>query len=99
MKILVLIPTVIGITIYLTAFSLIGCSAQKPQTDDRKHVDTQIVYAYDVPYVINYPAIVQGVVDYQVIPRISGVIYKKFYKEGAYVKKEQPLYEIDPRPF
>jgi membrane fusion protein, multidrug efflux system len=88
-------------TILCTIFlvSLIGCSKQKPPTIEAKHVDTQTVYSYDVPYIINYPAIVQGVVDYQVIPRVSGVIYKKYYKEGAYVKKDQPLYEIDPRPF
>ena len=79
--------------------TITGCSKQKPPAIEAKHVDTQTVYSYDVPYVINYPSIVQGVVDYQVIPRVSGVIYKKFYKEGAYVKKEQPLYEIDPRPF
>jgi membrane fusion protein (multidrug efflux system) len=76
-----------------------SCGHKKPIPDEAKHVDVQEVYAYDVPYIINYPAMVQGVVDYQVIPRISGAIYKKFYKEGSYVKKEQPLYEIDPRPF
>ncbi|MCC2624212.1 MAG: hypothetical protein K0R14_85 [Burkholderiales bacterium] len=77
----------------------VSCSKKPIITDEAKHVDVQEVYAYDVPYIINYPAMVQGVVDYQVIPRISGAIYKKFYKEGSYVKKEQPLYEIDPRPF
>src|SRR5579863_3182643 len=76
-----------------------SCSKKPAPTDEAKHVDVQEVYAYDVPYILNYPAMVQGVVDYQVIPRISGAIYKKFYKEGAYVKKEQPLYEIDPRPY
>lgn len=76
-----------------------SCSKKPVVIDEAKHVDVQEVYAYDVPYIINYPAMVQGVVDYQVIPRISGAIYKKFYKEGAFVKKEQPLYEIDPRPY
>lgn len=76
-----------------------SCSKKKVVVEEAKHVDVQEVYAYDVPYIINYPAMVQGVVDYQVIPRVSGAIYKKFYKEGSYVKKDQPLYEIDPRPF
>lgn len=79
--------------------ALIACSKKTVVTDEAKHVDVQEVYSYDIPYIINYPAMVQGVVDYQVIPRISGAIYKKFYKEGAYVKKDQPLYEIDPRPY
>lgn len=79
---------------------LFGCGKTTTKaTDTKEHVDVEIVKSYDVPYVINYPAMVQGVVDYQVIPRISGVIYKKFYKEGSFIKKEQPLYEVDPRPY
>ena len=30
---------------------------------------------------------------------MSGAIYKQYYTEGTYVKKDQPLYQIDPRPF
>jgi len=29
-------------------------------------------------------------------PQVSGVIYKRFFKEGALVRRGQPLYEIDP---
>ncbi|WP_242150744.1 efflux RND transporter periplasmic adaptor subunit [Sphingomonas sp. BAUL-RG-20F-R05-02] len=29
-------------------------------------------------------------------PQVSGVIYKRFFKEGALVHQGQPLYEIDP---
>jgi len=43
--------------------------------------------------------VVQGVIDYPVIPRISGAIFKQLYKEGTYVEKDQPLYEIDKRPY
>ncbi len=77
---------------------LTSCSKQD-QVPKVSHIDTELVYAYDVPYVVNYPAMVQGVVDYKVIPRISGAIYKKFYQEGTYVKAGQALYEIDPRPY
>ena len=63
-----------------------SCSKKPAPTDEAKHVDVQEVYAYDVPYIINYPAMVQGVVDYQVIPRISGAIYKKFYKGKPFVR-------------
>ena len=58
-----------------------------------------VTKAYNVPYVFDYPAIVQGVVDYPVIPRVGGAIYKQYYTEGTYVKKNTVLYEIDPRPF
>lgn len=84
---------------FLCFFTIISCGKKPVTADEAKHVDVQEVYAYDIPYIINYPAMVQGVIDYEVIPRISGAIYKKFYKEGSYVKKDQPLYEIDPRPY
>jgi multidrug resistance efflux pump len=41
----------------------------------------------------------RGVIDYPVIPRISGAIFRQLYKEGSYVQKDQPLYEIDKRPY
>ena len=78
---------------------LIGCSDKKNADDPRSHVDAQKVTTHDVEYVLNYPAFVQGVVDYKVISRISGVIYKKYYTEGTFVKKGQPIYQVDPRPY
>jgi membrane fusion protein (multidrug efflux system) len=76
-----------------------GCAKKEVKPMPLKHVDVQIVHPYNVPYVYDYPAIVQGVVDYPVIPRVSGAIFKQFYTEGTYVKKDTPLYQIDPRPF
>ena len=77
---------------------LISCGDKKipPITH---HVDVLVVKANNVPYQFDYPGSVSGVADFQVIPRISGVLFKQLYKEGSYVKKNQPLYEIDPRPF
>lgn len=76
-----------------------GCSKKPAKVAPEKHVDVAVVHSYNVPYVYDYPAMVQGVVDYQVIPRVSGAVFKQLYTEGTYVKKDQPLYQIDPRPF
>jgi len=83
-----------------TSLMIVSCgnNNQSP-IDPGTHVDVEKVYAYNIPYIINYPGIVQGVVDYPVVPRVSGAIDKQYYKEGTYVKKGAPLYEIDPRPF
>ena len=78
---------------------LVGCSDKKKVDDPLSHVDAQKVTTHTVEYILNYPAFVQGVVDYKVISRISGVIYKKYYTEGTFVKKNQPIYQVDPRPF
>jgi len=77
---------------------LVGCSDKK-KDDPLSHVDAQKITTQNIEYVLNYPAFVQGLVDYEVIPRISGVIYKKYYMEGTFVKKGQPIYQVDPRPF
>lgn len=35
----------------------------------------------------------------QIIPQVSGILQKRVFKEGAYVKKGDLLYIIDPRPY
>ena len=87
------------LTVIVLIMMLVGCHQKKESDNPLSHVETQTMHQQDIDYVFNYPAFVQGVVDYQVIPRISGVIYKKYYTEGTYVKKGQALYLIDPRPF
>jgi membrane fusion protein (multidrug efflux system) len=78
---------------------LTACEKKEAPPDPTMHVNAQQVFAHDVEYVYEYPGVVQGVVDYPVIPRISGAIFKQLYKEGSFVQKDQPLYEIDKRPY
>ena len=85
--------------IIVMTIMIMGCSEKKNSVTITPHVEVQKMHEQSIDYVLNYPAFVQGVVDYPVIPRISGVIYKKYYTEGTPVKKGQPLYQIDPRPF
>lgn len=85
--------------LFVGGLLLVACSKKGQPKPEPKHVDVQIVHEYNVPYIYDYPAMVQGVVDYQVIPRVSGAIYKQYYTEGTYVKKDTPLYQIDPRPY
>ena len=81
------------------SLAVISCGKKEMPKAPDKHVDVMVTKAYDVPYVFDYPAMVQGVVDYPVIPRVSGAIFKQYYTEGTYVKKDTVLYEIDPRPY
>jgi len=85
--------------IILIILTLLGCSKEAPQEAPLQAVNALEVRAHDVEYLFSYPGVVQGVIDYPVIPRISGAIFKQLYKEGSYVKKDQPLYEIDRRPY
>jgi len=40
-----------------------------------------------------------GFVNAQIQPQVSGYLIRQDYHEGAFVKKNQLLFEIDPRPF
>ncbi|TDW48109.1 membrane fusion protein (multidrug efflux system) [Flavobacterium sp. 270] len=46
-----------------------------------------------------YPASIQGVVDIEVRPQVSGYIQKVLISEGAYVTAGQTLFEINAQPF
>jgi RND family efflux transporter MFP subunit len=44
-------------------------------------------------------ATLDGYVNAQIRPQVSGYLVKRDYEEGAVVRKGQVLFEIDPRPF
>jgi RND family efflux transporter MFP subunit len=44
-------------------------------------------------------ATLAGYVDAQIRPQVTGYLIKRDYDEGAMVRKGQPLFEIDARPF
>jgi RND family efflux transporter MFP subunit len=53
----------------------------------------------DVPMYSEWVATLDGYVNAQVRPQVSGYIIKQNYKEGSLVRKDEVLFEIDPRPF
>lgn len=84
---------------FMMTLGLGACHKDAPPPPPLQHINALEVQPHNVEYVFSYPGVVQGVIDYPVIPRISGAIFKQLYKEGAFVKKDQPLYEIDRRPY
>lgn len=46
-----------------------------------------------------YPAAIEGVVNVEVRPQVSGSLDKVFVDEGAYVNAGQPLFKINDQPF
>jgi len=62
-------------------------------------VQVATVVQQDTPIYSEWVAILDGFVNAQIQPRVSGYIIKQNYKEGSVVSKGQVLFEIDPRPF
>jgi membrane fusion protein (multidrug efflux system) len=53
----------------------------------------------DVPVYSEWVATLDGYVNAEIRPQVSGYIIKQDYTEGSLVHKGQVLFEIDPRPF
>ena len=75
---------------------------------DRSHAaiklpDTEVLVAsplqQDVPVHSEWVATLDGYVNAEIRPQVSGYIISQDYKEGSVVRKGQVLFEIDPRPF
>jgi membrane fusion protein (multidrug efflux system) len=57
------------------------------------------VVKQDVPLRTEWVTTLDGYVNARIRPQVSGYLVKQNYLEGSYVKKDDALFEIDPRPF
>jgi len=62
-------------------------------------VRVAFVIQQDVPVYSDWVATLDGYVNAEIRPQVSGYITKQNYKEGSLVRRGQVLFEIDPRPF
>src|SRR4029077_17434503 len=63
------------------------------------HVQVVEVLQRDVPVYHESLATLDGYVNAQIQPQVSGYLIKQNYREGALVSRNQVLFKIDPRPF
>jgi RND family efflux transporter MFP subunit len=53
----------------------------------------------DVPVPSEWISTLDGSINAQIRPQVTGYLVKRLYREGAVVRKGDVLFEIDPRPF
>ncbi|MGA9885632.1 MAG: efflux RND transporter periplasmic adaptor subunit [Candidatus Acidiferrales bacterium] len=53
----------------------------------------------DVPIYTEWVGTLDGYVNAQIQPQVTGYLIKQGYREGSFVHKGDVLFEIDPRPF
>jgi RND family efflux transporter MFP subunit len=85
----------------LAAAATAGCSrpvasAAPPATPT---VEVATVVQRDVPIQGQWVGTLQGYVNAQIQPQVTGYLVRQDYQEGSFVRKGQVLFEIDPRPF
>lgn len=72
-----------------------NAAAPPPPTE----VEVATVSQKDVPIYGEWVATLDGYVNAQIQPQVTGYIIHQTYKEGSFVRKGQILFQIDPRPF
>jgi RND family efflux transporter MFP subunit len=73
--------------------------AAMPPSPPPTEVGVTSVIRKDVPVYGDWVATLDGYVNAQIQPQVSGYLIKQDYKEGSLVHKGDVLFEIDPRPF
>lgn len=92
------------VSLALCAAVLAGCQAGRASTGAPPEMGPMPVTAVrvtgaDVPLTGSWVGTLDGYVNAQIQPQVSGYLVKQDYREGAPVAKDQVLFEIDPRPF
>jgi membrane fusion protein (multidrug efflux system) len=84
----------------IAALLLTGCAEKQskvlaaPPDVEVAHVEQR-----DVPVFAEWVATLDGYVNAQIQPQVTGYLWKQNYREGTVVRKGEVLFEIDPRPF
>jgi RND family efflux transporter MFP subunit len=76
-----------------------GCGEKKPPPGAAPQVQVVPVVQKDVSIYSEWVATLDGYVNAQIQPQVSGYLIKQDYREGSLVHKDDVLFEIDPRPF
>jgi membrane fusion protein (multidrug efflux system) len=80
----------------------LGCSSGKVRAaapPPPPVVEVAPVIQKDVPVQGEWVGTLEGYVNAQIQPHVSGYLIRQDYHEGAFVRNGQLLFEIDPRPF
>jgi RND family efflux transporter MFP subunit len=90
------------VSLFLVAvlFNATSCEKQeqKPHPGPPEVLVTEVAER-DVPVFQEAVATLSGPVNADITPKVQGYLVKQNYQNGSMVKKGQPLFEIDPRPF
>src|SRR6201984_771386 len=88
------------IIVLVFALLALGCSRKPAQlAPSAPEVLVTTVTPRDVPRVLERVATLDGFINANINAQVQGYIVSRDYQEGSVVKKGDPLFTIDPRPF
>jgi RND family efflux transporter MFP subunit len=93
-------PCVLGCVVFTLLLSS-GCGNKNVSAAAAPPPNVQVVEVMqrDVPVYHEYLATLDGYVNAQIQPQVSGYLIQQNYREGTMVSRNQVLFKIDPRPF
>ncbi|WPO78521.1 efflux RND transporter periplasmic adaptor subunit [Flavobacterium sp. KACC 22761] len=89
------------ITSFILALVLSSCADknQTPAAPPPPVLPVAAITSANTTTDAEYPASIQGTVDVEIRPQVSGNLERVYVDEGAYVTKGQTLFKINERPF
>lgn len=90
-----LIVAALGYAIY----SAFGGNPEEPKAPPPPAVTAQTVQTQHIPLMFEYAARLAGSREVEIRARVSGILLKRAYTEGQFVKRGDLLFVIDPEPF
>lgn len=87
--------------ILMLAVLLYGCSSPKAGTPPQGPPQLPVMVVASAPATtyLEFPASLEGKVNVDIRPQVSGYLEKIYVDEGAHVKAGQPLFKIDPKVY
>nr|WP_090826872.1 efflux RND transporter periplasmic adaptor subunit [Nitrosovibrio tenuis] len=86
-------------SVVLIACGKNGHAPGQPQADMALPVSVIEVQPATVPISAEAVAQTEGAKEVEIRPRVGGILLKRLYEEGAAVKADQPMFQIDPVPY
>lgn len=85
----------------LLIWALVGCSQETPTAQSEIPVEVNVitVETKTIPAIYEYVGFAKSSHEVEVRARVAGYLNSINYLEGQFVKKDQLLFQIDPRPF
>jgi RND family efflux transporter MFP subunit len=91
----------VGRTIIMAAILFLSAGCGKSEQSQARPPDVEVVQVEqkDVPLSKEWVGTLDGLVNAQIRPQVTGYLLRQNYKDGSFVKKGELMFEIDPRTF
>lgn len=85
--------------VFTPILALIGCQQSQKPVVPPLEIEVVEVLQEDVPIHSEWVGTLEGLVNAQIRPRVTGYLFSQHYKDGSFVEKGALMFLIDPRPF